>query len=54
LRVTWRYVARAGRFDLDDVGAEVGHHRAGDSRGDETAAIDHFQALKNSGHGIPP
>ena len=39
-------VALAGRFDLDDLGAIVAHHRRGHGPGDEAGQIEDPQALQ--------
>jgi hypothetical protein len=40
-------VTRAGRFDFDDVGAEIGKDCRRCRRGDKTAAIQNFQAFEH-------
>ena len=32
-----------GRLELDDLGAELGHHGGRRRRGDEAARVDHLQ-----------
>ena len=39
-------IALAGRFDLDDLGAVVAHHRRGDGPGDEAGQVEHPEALQ--------
>jgi hypothetical protein len=45
-------VAAAGRFDLDDVGAEFAERLAGEGPGDELAHLDDAQALQGAGGGM--
>ena len=39
-------IAAFGRFDLDDVGAEVGQRLGGEGAGDQLAELDHLEALQ--------
>ena len=39
-------IALAGRFDLDDLGAVIPHHRRGDGGGDEAGQVEDPQALQ--------
>ena len=41
----------AGRLDLDDVGAEVGHDRGGHRASDEAGRVDDADAVEETGHG---
>src|SRR6185437_6826900 len=43
-------IAGFGRFDLDDVGAELGHEARGKGRGDESSDLDDANTLKGSTH----
>ena len=50
-------VARAGRLDLDDVGAEVAEQRAHVGAGEELAELQDAQAAERpvlKRHGSPP
>src|SRR2546426_1159898 len=40
----------ARRLDLDDVGAEVGHHGGRHGAGDEVGRIDHADAVEQAAH----
>ncbi len=46
-----RQVARAGAFDLDHIGAEVGEFQRGIGAGEELAEIQHAQAFQRQGQG---
>ena len=41
-------VARARRFDLDHVGAEIGQHGGGGGGCDETRAVQNLQAFEDA------
>ena len=40
-----------GRLDLDDVGAEVGEHAAGERAGEDTAEVEDLHAVEWVCHG---
>ncbi len=40
-------VAHAGRLDLDDLGAEIRHHRCRRRPGDKAGAVDHLEPVEN-------
>jgi hypothetical protein len=44
-------VARAGAFDLDDVGAEIGEQLPGPGAGQHARKLKDFQAFERCGHG---
>src|SRR3981081_1611942 len=41
-------IAGAGRFDLDDVGAEIRQHGGGRGGRDKACAVQHLEAFKNT------